>query len=229
MPRDMTVPKGKTYDWHKRPVSWSMISSFMYDPEQWFDKYIKHGPCTKEFCFIFKLPSAECKCPISNSSKEMEFGKFIGKKLETDPKFLPQIPRHSRMEHPFENIKFGKLTLVGYLDTFCDKTFKKIGEFKTGKKPWDQTRADNHGQLTMYCLMNYLVNKIRPEDTEIFLAWMPTQDNSDFSISFVEPIEKNIRIFKTKRTMMDILQFGKIINNVYKQMEEYEKIKKWSD
>lgn len=210
----------RTYDWKKRPVSWSMISSFEYDPEQWYQKYVVHGPCTKEFCFIYKItpPSG---CPVVSSSKEMEFGKVIGKKLETNPKFLPMIERHNKMEHPFENIKFGKLILVGYADTFCDITFKKLDEFKTGKRAWDQKRVDEHGQLTMYCLMNYLNNKIRPEDVVIKLIWMPTQDNGDFSISFVEPIEKNIKIFYTKRTMMHILQFGKRINSVFKQMQIY--------
>lgn len=210
----------RTYDWRKRPLSWSAISSFEYDNEQWYQKYVVHGPCTREYCFFYKMepPSS---CPLVASSKEMIFGSMIGKKLETNPKFLPIVPRHSKMEHEFK-CKFGKLQLVGYGDSFCLITLKKLAEYKTGKRAWDQKRVDNHGQLDMYLLMHYIITKIRPEDMqEIILVWMPTQDNGDFSISFVEPIEKNIKIFYTKRTMMDILQFGKRINSVFKQMEVY--------
>lgn len=183
-----------------RPISWSAISSFEYSPEQWYKKYVLNEP--------------------QDTSREMEFGKVIGKKLETDPTFLPMIERHSKMEHPF-NVVFNKIPLVGYADSFCDKTHKKLSEFKTGKKAWDQKRADHHGQIDMYLLMNYITKKIKPEDVDITLVWMPTQDNGDFSISFVEPIEKNIKIFKTKRTMTDILRFGQRINSVYKAMEDY--------
>ncbi len=192
------------YKWEDRPMSWSQISSFEWDKEQWYQKY-----------YLNLSP---------DTTAEMEFGKKIGRMLETNPKFLPMIPRHNKMEHPFV-CKFGKIPagLIGYGDTFCDITFKKGGEFKTGKKAWDQKRADEHGQITMYLLMNYIMTKVKPEEVDFFLAWMPTQDNGDFSISFVEPIEKNIKIFKTKRTMMDILQFGKRINNIHTQMLEYIK------
>lgn len=196
---DKTRPN--TYDWKKRAVSWSFISSFEYSPEQWYDRYVL--------------------CLPTQQTNEMLFGSTIGKKLETDPTFLPQIQRHSKMEHPFENIKFGNLVLVGYADTFCDITFKKLDEFKTGKKAWDQKRVDNHGQIDMYLLMNWIKNKIKPEEVAVRLWWMPTQDNGDFSISFVEPIEKNIKVFTTKRTMRDIMNFGLRIRKVYAEMEKY--------
>lgn len=195
------------YDWTKRSLSWSAISSFSYDPEQWYQKYVLNIQ--------------------QDTTKEMEFGSAIGKKLELDPSFLPQIQRHNKMEHEFV-VKFGKLQLIGFADSFCDKTFKKLAEFKTGKKAWDQKRADEHGQIDMYLLMNYIINKVKPEEVEVDLVWMPTQDNSDFSISFVEPIVDNIKIFRTKRTMADILRFGERIKRTYKDMEAYaERRKSW--
>lgn len=183
-----------------RPLSWSAISSFEYDPEQWYCRYILNEK--------------------SPESKEMIFGKLIGKRLETEPTFLPMIERYSKMEYPF-SVVFNGIKLVGYADTFCDKTFKKLGEYKTGKKSWDKKRVDTHGQIDMYCLMNYIQNKIRPEDVEIKLAWMPTQENGDFTMSFIEPIEKNIKIFSTKRNMSDILKFGARINETVIKMQEY--------
>ena len=192
----------KKYDWKDRPLSWSAISTFEWNPEDWYQRYVLNIQ--------------------SDKTAELEFGSVTGKRLETDKTYLTMIKRHSKMEHefkcPFPPVKAG---LIGYADSFCDKTFKKLNEYKTGKKPWDQKRADEHGQLTMYCLMNYVINKIKPENVEIELFWMPTKDNGDFSISFIEPIEKHIKSFKTKRTMMDIIQFGRRIINVYKQMEQY--------
>jgi len=187
---------------NQRPLSWSAISSWNYSKEDWAKKYIDGE--------------------VPKSSKEMDWGKKIGKLLETDPTYLPQVPRHSKMEHKF-SVNLSGIPLVGYADSFCDKSHNKLLEFKTGKKAWDQKRTDEHGQITMYCLMNYITNKIKPEDMDIALVWLPTQDNGDFSISFVEPIEDHIQIFKTKRTMQDILLFASEIKKIYKQMEEYVK------
>ena len=187
-----------------RPLSWSAISSFIYDPEQWYKKYVLGEP--------------------QHTSAEMEFGSLIGKKLETDPTFLPMIERHNVMEHALE-ATFNGIPLVGYADSFCTLSNKKLGEYKTGVKKWDQKRVDEHGQLTMYCLMHYLNTKVRPEEMDIKLTWMPTKrvEGGDFNvnISFVELIEENIKVFKTKRTMNDILQFGVMIKKVYGEMQAY--------
>jgi hypothetical protein len=184
---------------HKRDYSWSQHSSFLYDPKQWYDSYI---------------------LDIKQSSPEMEFGSKIGKRIENDPTYLPEIIRHNKMEHGFK-VNFNGITLVGYADTFCDITNKKLGEFKTGVKKWDQKRVNEHGQLTMYCLMNYITNKIKPEEMDITLYWMPTKksEEGDFNVTieFDGPIKK----FKTKRTMTNILKFGAEINETYKKMELY--------
>lgn len=184
-----------------RPLSWSQLSCWEYSQDQWYKRYVLNE----------KQPE----------SAEMLFGKEVGKKLETDPTFLPMIERHSKMEHPFRVKFLDDIYLIGYADTFCDKTFKKLSEFKTGKKEWNQERVDKHGQIDMYLLMNYLTTKTRPEDVEVMLVWMPTQEFGNFKISFVEPIEHNIQMFKTKRTMTDILKFGKRITDTVKAMESY--------
>lgn len=183
-----------------RPLSWSAISSFRYNPDEWYEKYILGKP--------------------TETSKEMEFGKAVGKKLETDPTYLPHIPRLNKMEHGW-TVCFSGIHLTGFADSFCTITNKSLKEYKTGKKVWDQKRVDEHGQITLYCLMNYITNKIRPEDTEIELIWMPTKENGDFSISFIEPIEKNTKFFKTKRTILDIMIFGKYIVDTVEDMKEY--------
>lgn len=203
---DKKIRQQQIADWKRRPFSSSQYSSWVWNKEEWFQAYILN----KRF----------------EGNAETRFGSKIGKKLEKDPTFLPQIPRHSKMEQPFNAI-ISDIPLVGYADTFCDKTFKKLGEFKTGVAEWNQKRVDDAHQLTMYCLLNYITNKIPPEEVDIFLAWMPTQKkesgNFEVEINFVEQIEKNIKIFKTKRTMTDILKFANEIKKVVKLMEKYAK------
>lgn len=183
-----------------RPLSWSQISCFLYDRDEWYERYVL--------------------CVRAEPNKEMIFGSKIGKRLETEPSFLPQIVRHGKMEHEFK-VKFGNIFLIGYADTFCPFTFKKLGEYKTGKKPWTQKRVDDHGQIDMYLLMNLIQHKVKPEEVEIDLWWMPTVELGDFSIEFVQDIEKKIKRFSTKRTTRQVLDFGMKINKIFKEMEEY--------
>lgn len=202
-----------------RPVSWSQISSFEYSPEQWHKKYVLHGKCTKELCLMIEEGR---KCPLKETSVEMEFGKMVGERLASDPLYLPEVPRLSKYEHPFK-VSWKGIPLVGYADNFCEMTKRKIYEFKTGVKKWDQKRVDGHGQLDMYALQNYLIESIRPEEVELTLVWLPTkktmQKTLKTEISFVEPIVP--QIFKTKRTMVQCLEFANRIERTVKEMEKY--------
>jgi hypothetical protein len=158
----------------------------------------------------------------------MELGTSVGKRLETDPTYLPQVPRLGKDEYKFL-VKLDKnITLTGFADTFNHITCKELGERKTGAL-WDQAKVDEHGQITLYCLMNYIQNKIKPEDTDIHLCWLPTEEITDGSFNsqfkLVDNIEDNIKIFKTKRTMSDILKFVSFIKETFKEMEKYVKQK----
>ncbi len=183
----------------KRPLSWSAISSFEFDRESWYQKYV---------------------LGYKTTSKEMEFGKAIGKKLETDSTYLPMVPRYGTMEYEFK-VKLGGIKLIGYADTFDHQDGRRLGEFKTGKKEWDQNRVNEHGQLTMYVLMNQIQNKVKPEDVEITLTWMPTEIDEDFNIRFADDIESKIQTFKTRRTQDDINQFVVRLAKVYNEMKKY--------
>ncbi len=190
----------KTFD-KKRPLSWSAISSFEYDPEQWYRKYVL-GERDSE-------------------TKEMIFGKKLSEALENgtcDIKELVEKLPYTK-EHPFK-VKFGSIPLIGFADDFDRVNFTTLNEVKTGRKEWTQKRADEHGQIDMYLLMNFLINKIRPEDVRCFLHWLPTVESDDFKgVDFIYPIE--VRTFETRRNMQQILAFGSRINRVYKEMEAY--------
>jgi len=188
-----------------RPLSWSSISSFEYNPEEWYMSYVlgKRKPETKE----------------------MIFGKVLAHSIETGKPLVPvtiiypeKIEKGKNVEHSFK-VMLGDIPLIGFADTFDHLQHKHLGEFKTGKNDWDQVRVDNHGQITMYLLMNFITYKVLPDDVECFLEWIPTYESGDFKIKFVKPVK--IRHFKTKRTMSDVLMFGERINKTVEAMQRY--------
>lgn len=185
-----------TFD-RARPLSWSAISSFEYDPEQWYRKY------------VLKMEDP--------ATKEMLFGSKIGHALATDPTFMPHVPRSPVFEYELK-LTFGKIPMVGYIDGWDVKTLV-LREYKTGKKPWTQKRADEHGQFDMYLLGLWTMHKIQPKDIDLFLHWLPTKESGDFQISFVDSTA--CVTFKTSRSMRDIVNFGMRINKRYQEMIDY--------
>ena len=185
-----------------RPLSYSAISTFKDTtwggPEAWYRKYVLHQ----------KQPT----------SREMEFGSYVDTKLQTDPLFLPHVERYPISQHKME-VFFAGIPLLGLADGF-DREGKRLKDDKTGKATWTQKRADDSEQLTMYTLLLYVTEKIPPEDLSLFISWLPTKDNGDFTISFKDdpPIPQ---IFETKRTMLQVLLYGKEIKRVWKAMQEY--------
>lgn len=218
----VTSPSTKpTFD-KTRALSWSAISSFEYDPEQWYKKYVmkEEQPTTKE----------------------MEFGKLIGECLASDPHFMPEVVRYKVFEHElrcmveFKKEKL-KIPLVGYMDTSHIEE-KKMREYKSGKKPWTQARTDGKdaskwGQLDMYLLMIYEIYKIRPEEMTCHVDWMqtvdiePTHDSlEDFlknksttTVGLVDGMQ--VKSFETRRSMADILRFRTRILKTFQAMEKY--------
>lgn len=210
--------KYKTFD-RKRPVSWSFISSFEWSPEQWYQTYV---------------------LGIRQSSRQMEFGSYVDKRLQDDPTFLPEVVRYQNLQHKML-AKLGKVPLIGLTDAYRPKiinsggvSFTKktatvipahilspaIRDYKTGVKAWTQARADETGQLTMYCLLLWLTEKVRPEDVELYIDWLPTKEMGDYTIGFRDRKPKPVT-FKTKRTMKQVLEFGERINRTLIAAEEY--------
>jgi hypothetical protein len=182
---------------HTLNVSWSLINSFQYNKEKWFDSYILDN---------------------FTGSKEMDFGKMIDKRIQKDPLFLPHLPRYEHMQYKMEAVMSG-LKLKGIPDGLTLTGKKKLYDYKTGKKPWDSKRAKETGQLKFYLLLIYLTLKIKPEEFECGIHWLPTCESEDFAIEFIE--ENNIKTFKVKHTFQDILLFAAEIKRIYKEMELY--------
>lgn len=195
----MTIDE-RIEQWRRRPYSWSQHQSFRdYDKEEWYSKYILGNP--------------------TPTNKRMLFGSAVGNRIETDPTYIPQLPR-GIMEYGIE-VMMDDIALVGYMDAYDPET-KTINEYKTSSPTgWDQKKVDEHGQLTLYCLLLLLKENINPEDVTIRLHHMHTVEDGAFNISFKSPF--TLVSYETKRTTKDVLMMGAEIIKLRKEMEEYVK------
>lgn len=113
--------------------------------------------------------------------------------------------------------KIGDIELIGFLDSFCPNTLS-ILEFKTSsnKNRWNQKKAEEHGQLSFYCLLVWLNHGKLPE--KCHLCYLPCRETGSFDIELTgEPVQ----IFEVKKTAVDVLKFGNYIKDVRKKMIKY--------
>lgn len=204
----------------ERPISWSAISAFAWNAEEWHEKYVVHGDCTRDkdgllgFCVVTQ--SHNRFCPAVQTSPQMLFGSKIGNAYAADPaKFRPKLPIFKIYEHEYR-CSFDKIPLVGYADGWTPEELH-LGELKTGVKKWDQKRADEHGQITMYNLMAFLIDGVKPEAIRSTLMWLPTEMKGDVvSLKKCDPV-----FIETRRTMKQVLEFGTYIKKTVAAMQEY--------
>jgi len=180
----------------KYPVSYSQLSSFEFDPEQWYRRYVlkKRDPATPA----------------------MEYGKLVGERLASDPDFLPKVPRGDIYEYEL-NAKLGDVPYIGYIDAYTPH--HTLHEYKTSenKKRWTQATVDAHTQLDMYAMLLYLQHKVRPEDLTIALTYIPVRRKGDFTYEcYGEP-----KTFQTKRTLSGIMRYATYVEKLLKTMERY--------
>lgn len=180
-------------------MSWSQLSSWEYNKEEWYKRYILDEK--------------------TEPTKAMLFGKEQGDKLAKEPTYMPQVPRLPISEHEMKAV-FNKTSLVGYIDFYDGAT--SFIELKTGKS-WTVKKANEHGQLAYYAMLLYLTRGIKPEALDIKLVWLETVELQDFSMSFINGEQTQPVIFQVKLTMLDVLNMMSRIKTARKEMAEYIK------
>ena len=148
----------------------------------------------------------------------MDFGSQIELKFQEDPTFLPKIPRGEVLQHELIGIYNG-IRLIGKPDILSFKNDKFLADLKTGRSPWSQSKADTTGQLTFYAFLLWINYKVKPEDFKMAIYWLPTMEDKDFKVQMVK--DAKVEVFKTKRTMRDVLLFVKKMEVILKEMESY--------
>lgn len=135
----------------KTYLSYSAINTWIHSPEQYKKQYFDGTP------FI--------------ESPEILFGGRIARLLETRDASMDHIMKYSVMEQRLE-FEIDGVRILGFIDTFSPERCA-IGEYKTGKQPWDQNRVNKHLQLDIYSLgVEHIYGKV---DDLCHLIWMQTE------------------------------------------------------
>ena len=187
---------------HSKPLSWSAISSYEYDKEQWAKKYLE-GVTTP-------------------ASPQMLFGNVVGNKLAKDPTYLPVVLRYDAFE-PCLTATLDGIPLIGYFDSLDTKEYH-FYEYKTSsnKDKWTHKSANLHGQILFYLTLIYLNTKRLPEMIKIKLFYIPVISDDNFKLGVNE---SGIQSFEIKHTTTEMLKFMKKIKKIYKAMENMAKNK----
>lgn len=181
-------------------LSWSMVSSFEYNPDQWYETYVKGVR--------------------SKPNSAMQAGIDIGERWAMDPTFLPTVERPEIFEKNLSAV-LGNIKITGHIDGLHLTKKNKLQELKTttSKTKWNDKSVREWGQITFYCLLLYIHYKIKPEDLEIELIYVPCSEDGNFDIKQSAPPV----IIPTTRTMIDVVKFGVYLRQVHEKMSAYIK------
>jgi len=186
---------------HTRALSYSQLSSFEWNREEWYTNYI--------------LGVREPANPA------MLFGSLVGDSIGTPDSLVPALVPPGVKEYAL-SATLGDIPLVGYADHWCATT-RTLSENKTSSKQgqWNQKKVDAHGQLTMYALMLFLREKVKPEDVTFILNFIPVEIGGDFNYRMPDPVV--VHSFETRRTTQEILEYSAYILKTVALMDKYIK------
>ena len=180
-----------------RPLSYSQLASWEYNKEEWYRNYIlgKRSP----------------------ASAEMLAGTTIGDQIgtETCPLGLANIGiKEYALLGMVDDIK-----LVGYIDIYNPET-KHLHENKTSPnvKRWNQRKADEHGQLTMYALLLEQQEGTPPEQIAMYLNFVPLRLAGVTYTTYTPIVWKQ---YETRRTSEQVAAYKDYIRQTVKAMQEY--------
>lgn len=181
-------------------LSWSQIDLWEKSPKRYREKYFLGAD--------------------QYVTKEMRFGKKFAKARETgkcDDKKILEIAKsataYKNKEYKLECVvKSGKdeIPILCYLDSYEDGL---VGEDKTGKTPWTQKRADDHGQIKFY---NVALRIITGKAHKFFIRWFETEEKEKGIITLTGRVET----FPVEKSTMDYLKMTARIIKVAKQISE---------
>lgn len=196
-------------------LSYSQKRLWKQSPDKYMEQYVHNGArfITREMAFGSKMAIA---------LEEMGTEKIFDTEWETDDpelnKIAKKLPRLDKAECEVRTdlkIDGEVIPLYSRLDTAkLDLTAFK--DYKTGKEPWTQKRADEDKQITFYVTAIYILTKKIVQDIEI--VWIPTVDdlNSPLGIS----VTGEIKIFKTKRNISHIINEMADMRKVWREIGE---------
>jgi len=153
-------------------------------------------------------------------TNEMRFGKKFAEAIQTgksDDKNILKVVKsntaYKNKEYKIECVvKSGKekIPILCFLDSYEDGF---VEEDKTGKTPWTQKRANEHGQIGFYDV----ALRIKTGKAHKFkLKWFETEEREKGNITLTGRVE----IFNVEKSTIDYLKMTARIIKVAKQISE---------
>lgn len=161
----------------------------------------------------------------------MAYGKIVADALENDEETgdlltdiaISLLVKYDIRDKEMEGVlktKDGDIRIVSHPDTMDSKTLA-IREYKTGKQPWTQKKADNWFQLKFYAMLIYIIYGRLP--ASVHLDWIETHsvetelEDGTYKTE-IKPTGR-VESFEVKLTMRDVLETMAITARVAKEIE----------
>jgi hypothetical protein len=159
---------------------------------------------------------------LRTSNSGQEYGKVVATLLETGGShddavtdtamfLLPKYDVADKEITAVLETKEGDIKIVGRPDSMDSKS-KDFYEYKTGKHPWTQSKAQNHLQMRFYAMTIYLAYGVSLK--EAALVWIETEQGPDG----IRPTGR-IETFPVTFTMQMILETMAMTAKAAKEIE----------
>ena len=143
-------------------ISWSQYDLFQKSPREYWKKYALNEDRSKNKFF----------------DKGKEFADAMDSEEESENELLNAltqvVPKLDIQEYKITTYLSNDEKIFSILDS-CSKDEKTFYEYKTGKEPWTQIRAEKHEQLLFYALSLYIKND-RKFVPSCKLIWIETEE-----------------------------------------------------
>lgn len=225
-----------------KSLSWSKINTFLEYPKNFIKTYFEEEPFfeTKEILFwkvmsaILELNSFDFEEILEHLSKDRNGEKKQLElwKIDILKKSFENIVNNENFSENLLNFQFNLFSeyekyLQNFIDWICCLGFidnakndlTEFREFKTGKTPWTQDRAENHWQLYFYSILIEAETGKLPE--KCYLDWIVTEEDEEWIIKPTWEIKTfEVKIEKRKITKMK-KDLPKIFENMQKMYEKW--------
>lgn len=184
-----------------RPLSWSSMNLLETDERRWIAKYLEGKEVNLNNSGIrFGKRFAE---HLEKKTDDIEFQVITKELIHYDK---PEMPL-SCVFHSSE----GDISLIGSADS-AKADLSAFRERKTGRIPWNQKKAQNHGQMHFYGFMIQTMTKKIPD---AWLDWLETEESMQ-QVSFTGRIE----MFHVLLSPLDMLKMKARIIKAAKRIDQ---------
>lgn len=224
------------YNLPKQYLSYSQLDLWQKNKDQYRARYYLNGPSFENTETIFGKKIASF---LERLSAKKEWGERELKKIgvtRDEYLYLKKVKKFKYSEYRIE-IEVGGVPFLGVMDTFS-KHFRRIGEFKTGKEPWNDVRVRKHQQLVVYSLL--VKSKFRKVDPWVKLIWLQTEykpvmdtigsitcerESNELSFTGLKPqiFKRRIAEWERKKMKETIQRVAQEISDDFTQFQIYER------